>query len=302
MAELEAESATKKKRKARKGKGRATREAEASRAEEAATAVVSGCGGSGAQQSAEGGLTTSDGGAHKPQDDPSGTRDKLRTASKSEAAVGASTASAPANADSTSAAREALQAASASGDLEALCSAIEEQLAVADPADLTEARAARSTLRKRKKKEEKAREKVTQTLQALTSADDIDGLESALQMAEDVASAAEMAAARSKLERLKVEARAIAKARTIEEIDTHFEKLQVAASQDGGAGPSVRGTAEVEEDGQCVVCLAADKTHAFVPCGHICVCGECCDRIMNSSSKTCPLCRQSCQWGGRMYK
>ena len=55
------------------------------------------------------------------------------------------------------------------------------------------------------------------------------------------------------------------------------------------------------DGGQCVVCLDGESTNAFTPCGHICCCEECCDRIMNSI-KVCPLCRQPCAWGGRMYK
>ena len=32
---------------------------------------------------------------------------------------------------------------------------------------------------------------------------------------------------------------------------------------------------ENDESLLCVICLAADKTHVFVPCGHICCCGRC---------------------------
>ena len=37
---------------------------------------------------------------------------------------------------------------------------------------------------------------------------------------------------------------------------------------------------------QCSVCLCADLTHIFVPCGHYCVCFEC-----GSKCKKCPICR-----------
>lgn len=43
---------------------------------------------------------------------------------------------------------------------------------------------------------------------------------------------------------------------------------------------------------QCVVCMDKQKTHAFVPCGHMCVCVKCRDRIMQArGAKCCPLCR-----------
>lgn len=42
--------------------------------------------------------------------------------------------------------------------------------------------------------------------------------------------------------------------------------------------------------GECVVCIRAPKTHAFVPCGHLCVCQQCVPMMM--IKKRCPICRQ----------
>ena len=43
----------------------------------------------------------------------------------------------------------------------------------------------------------------------------------------------------------------------------------------------------------CVVCLSAPPSTAFIPCGHLAVCSECCHQIMNPSSpSSCPICRQ----------
>ncbi len=42
---------------------------------------------------------------------------------------------------------------------------------------------------------------------------------------------------------------------------------------------------------ECSVCLAAKKTHAFDPCGHRCVCGECARQILASADPKCPICR-----------
>ena len=42
---------------------------------------------------------------------------------------------------------------------------------------------------------------------------------------------------------------------------------------------------------ECVVCMEAPRTHVFVPCGHICVCGSCSNRMMESR-KLCPTCNQ----------
>ena len=42
--------------------------------------------------------------------------------------------------------------------------------------------------------------------------------------------------------------------------------------------------------GLCVVCLDAQATHAFVPCGHLSVCLSCCQHIITRRS-ACPICR-----------
>jgi len=41
---------------------------------------------------------------------------------------------------------------------------------------------------------------------------------------------------------------------------------------------------------ECCVCLAPEKSHAFVPCGHYCVCEGCAHCIM-AAPKECPVCR-----------
>jgi len=47
------------------------------------------------------------------------------------------------------------------------------------------------------------------------------------------------------------------------------------------------------ENMQCVVCMDAEKDYAFVPCGHICVCGTCAGLIGNEDGLKCPLCMQA---------
>jgi len=43
---------------------------------------------------------------------------------------------------------------------------------------------------------------------------------------------------------------------------------------------------------ECVVCMDCDATHAFVPCGHQCVCQTCADRTMGREGDgKCPCCR-----------
>ena len=50
----------------------------------------------------------------------------------------------------------------------------------------------------------------------------------------------------------------------------------------------------------CVVCLNEQRSHIFGPCGHYCVCKECCEIIMNSS-QSCPLCRNGCAMSMRVF-
>ena len=41
----------------------------------------------------------------------------------------------------------------------------------------------------------------------------------------------------------------------------------------------------------CAICLERPLTHAFVPCGHRCVCTECGDSWFHMHSRSCPVCR-----------
>ena len=62
--------------------------------------------------------------------------------------------------------------------------------------------------------------------------------------------------------------------------------------------------AESEEpdgpDSLCIVCMAAPQSHAFVPCGHNCVCGDCSDAIMARTGE-CPYCRKTAIMAMRIY-
>lgn len=48
-----------------------------------------------------------------------------------------------------------------------------------------------------------------------------------------------------------------------------------------------RGTQGLSHDQICVTCLENRREIAFVPCGHVCVCADCCTRIQGR----CPVCR-----------
>jgi hypothetical protein len=67
---------------------------------------------------------------------------------------------------------------------------------------------------------------------------------------------------------------------------THTLKRE-AATQEEAAGSAEQAD---QEDAVCVVCMDLPNTHAFVPCGHRCVCAECSEPILQSSAR-CPVCR-----------
>ena len=50
---------------------------------------------------------------------------------------------------------------------------------------------------------------------------------------------------------------------------------------------------------ECIVCMDATVTHAFVPCGHYCVCGKCALTLRKDA--VCPMCRQPVTDSMRIY-
>ena len=46
----------------------------------------------------------------------------------------------------------------------------------------------------------------------------------------------------------------------------------------------------VPESVQCVVCLGAEREVILLDCGHVCVCGDCADRLIKGNHP-CPVCR-----------
>ena len=54
------------------------------------------------------------------------------------------------------------------------------------------------------------------------------------------------------------------------------------------------------EDESCLVCMSAPKTHAFVPCGHVCACADCSELVM-ARQGACPYCRGPALMAMRLY-
>lgn len=47
-----------------------------------------------------------------------------------------------------------------------------------------------------------------------------------------------------------------------------------------------------EDDHLCVVCLEHPRDEILVPCGHMVLCQQCCQSVMDSSNE-CPVCRET---------
>lgn len=56
---------------------------------------------------------------------------------------------------------------------------------------------------------------------------------------------------------------------------------------------------EVVQVVECVVCMDEVPTHAFIPCGHRCVCEDCSSSF--SPGSPCPICQGKCQMIMRIY-
>ena len=57
--------------------------------------------------------------------------------------------------------------------------------------------------------------------------------------------------------------------------------------------------AGTNESKECVICWSSKKTHAFIPCGHMCVCDGC---VASIQDHKCPICRMASQQIVKIYQ
>ena len=78
---------------------------------------------------------------------------------------------------------------------------------------------------------------------------------------------------------------------------------RAAAEVERGAAEEGAGDDPDDDDALCVVCLANEKTHALVPCGHQCLCGDCAATLMGHTARPeCPVCRGEALSSMRIYR
>ncbi|CDW77224.1 ring finger 1-like protein [Stylonychia lemnae] len=53
---------------------------------------------------------------------------------------------------------------------------------------------------------------------------------------------------------------------------------------------AIEGVAEDEQGKECLICLAEERSIIIMPCGHLCVCNDCADKMFQKNY-TCPICR-----------
>ena len=75
------------------------------------------------------------------------------------------------------------------------------------------------------------------------------------------------------------------------------------------AASPVRPPPAANDDNECIVCSDADRTHALIPCGHLCLCTACADNFLASRAAReaagdclrCPVCRAPCDTAMRVF-
>lgn len=62
---------------------------------------------------------------------------------------------------------------------------------------------------------------------------------------------------------------------------------------------SAHGAPDAEREENRSIYMEAEKTHAFLPCGHLACCGKCAGRLRG---RECPICREATTGVVRIYK
>eukprot|EP00960_Hanusia_phi_P070684 767365-Hanusia_phi.AAC.3 len=78
------------------------------------------------------------------------------------------------------------------------------------------------------------------------------------------------------------------------------EEMGRLSTDDGAAKTAAKPKPGIREESEneCVICLSELATHAYVPCGHLCVCASCGERY----KLKCPFCNRECAACIRIWK
>ena len=86
----------------------------------------------------------------------------------------------------------------------------------------------------------------------------------------------------------------------IEKLQLNINKTKVV-KQEKHSTETTDITINNEDEKTCIICMDNNLTHAFIECGHKCVCKECGDNILSSSQK-CPICRANVKSQIRIFE
>ena len=84
-----------------------------------------------------------------------------------------------------------------------------------------------------------------------------------------------------------------------------IEILITDSSLPVGVPPGLLTSDSNQDDSRlCVVCLDKEKSHAFFPCGHMCVCEACVETVTSLApeKRLCPICRVPIDTSNRIFQ
>jgi len=72
-------------------------------------------------------------------------------------------------------------------------------------------------------------------------------------------------------------------------------------AQLGVVAPAAPAPQPEAEEVMCVVCMDAPKQYTIMPCGHVCACAACAQRLLDEGTPCCPVCRGPIQDTMRVF-
>ena len=89
--------------------------------------------------------------------------------------------------------------------------------------------------------------------------------------------------------------------RSMAELVEHREAAEKSVAEADTKWSAAAAGTEASEAAECVICMDQRKNHVLVPCGHLCVCQACAERI-TEEGETCPICRTAVREAVAVYQ
>jgi hypothetical protein len=72
-------------------------------------------------------------------------------------------------------------------------------------------------------------------------------------------------------------------------------------TEDEAVDKTIKKKDDIPEGEECKVCMEQQMTHVFAPCGHLCCCVGCKDKIIRANNE-CPVCRKQIESSFQVYR